>query len=206
MKLETNVQRYAPRDGYIYDAKKERKAIEEEYDYRSISPGNYLCVSGTNAYAIRERGNDIGCGCADMTHNCNGKEICKHLIGFMLLKNLPDKEISEEMAQLLRDAGWSGTPLTPPDRSTNRRRQPTPDIPEPARKTTPPAPDVQDPANKTTPPAPTKAELRAKYEKMTPEEIIRGMDKNELEINARRGAPMAIAELERREKERAVSA
>ena len=187
MKLEANVKRYAPKDGYIYDAKKERKAIEEEYEYWFISPENYLCVSGNTAYAISVNIKDIGCGCADMTNNCKGKEICKHLIGLMRLKNLPDKEISEDMAQLLRAAGWSGTQLTPPDRSTNRR--------------IPPTPNVQDPTPTATPRAETKAERREKYEKMTPEEIIKGMDKNELVRNASKGAPMAIAELERREKE-----
>lgn len=194
MKLKANITRFAPRDGYICDAKKHDKAIEEEYEFFFISPGYFLCTTEEgDAYAISEYMQKIGCGCEDMTYNCKGKEVCKHLIKFMLLKEMPDKEIKEDMAQLLKAAGWSGTPLTPPDRPENRRRKPK-------------LPNIKDPARKPGKKAAERAERRAQYEKMTPQQIIEGMDRKELEQNARRGAPMAIAELARREAEQAVSA
>ena len=39
MKLHANVTRFAPNDGFICDVETQRKAIEEEYDFFSISPG-----------------------------------------------------------------------------------------------------------------------------------------------------------------------
>jgi len=184
MKLEANVTRFAPNDGYIMDADKQRKAAEEHYEFSFISPGWYLCVSGDHAYAISEYMQKIGCGCADMRMRCKGKEVCKHLIQFMNLPNLPDKDITHEFRELLEAAGWSGTVLTPPDRPENRKRQKLPNIHDPARK-----PGKQ---------AATRAEKMKRFESMTPEQIVAEMDEKTLEQNARRGAPMAIAEVQRR--------
>jgi len=185
MKLESNVTRFAPNNGYIIDVEKERKAAEEHYEYFFISPGWYLCVSEGNAYVISEYLLKIGCACADMTYNCKGKEICKHLIHFMNRENLPDRNISEEMVQLLQAAGWSGKVLTPPDRPENRRRKPK-------------LPNVHDPARKPGWQAATRAERMKRYASMTPKQIVAEMDGKELERNARRGAPLAITELQRR--------
>ena len=59
-------------------------------------------------------------------------------------------------------------------------------------------PHVHDPARTATPQAAQRAERRARYNRMTAEEIVRYMPDKELSRNARRGAPMAIAEQERR--------
>lgn len=195
MKLEANVTRFGPENGYIYEAAKEAKAIAEAdgWIYRFISPGYYLCITEDKAYAISMYKQKIGCGCADMTYNCTGKEVCKHLIMFMRLENLPDRDISEEMRQLLEAAGWSGTTLTPPDHPSTRHQKSG-------------RPNIRDPKRKPRTKAEERAERRAQYEMMTPEEIIQGMGETELEQNAKKGAPMAIAEMARREAERAVSA
>lgn len=192
MKLEANITRFAPSDGFICEVDKHRKATEENYDLRFISPGYYLCIHEGNAYAISDYKGKIGCACADMTFNCKGKEVCKHLEKFMRLKELPSNPIDDEMIQLLEAAGWSGQKLTPPARPAQQTRQRLPNIHDPARK-----PVKQ---------AATRAEKRKRYEQMTPEQIIAEMGDKELESNANRGAPMAIAELARREAERAVSA
>jgi len=194
MKLEAEMTRFAPRDGYICDIEKERKATSEVYEYFLISPGYFICKNEDKAYTISEYLQKISCSCADMTYRCAGKEVCKHLIQFMMLENPQElPEIREDMAQLLIASGWSGTPLTPPDRPENRRQRPR-------------LPNIHDPERKPVQKAAARAKKRDAYEKMTPEEIIRGMDGKELERNARRGAPMAIAELNRREAERAKEA
>ena len=184
MKLHANVTRFAPNDGYIMDAEKEKKAREEHYELFFISPGWFLCISGENAYCISQYMQKIGCSCYDMRMRCKGKEVCKHLIQFMNLKDLPDKDISGEFRELLEAAGWSGTVLKPPDRPENRQRQKLPNIKDPARK---PAPQ-----------AAQRTEKKKTYAGMTAEQIVQGMDIKELERNARRGAPMAIAEVQRR--------
>ncbi len=192
MKLEANITRFAPNDGYICDVDKHRKATEEDYDFRFISPGYYLCVHEGNEYAISEYNGKIGCACADMTYNCKGKEICKHLDKFMRLKELPTNPIDEGMIQLLEAAGWSGQKLTPPKIPEQRKRKKLPNIHDPART---PQPKAEE-----------RADRRKRYDSMTPEQIIAEMPSDELERNAHRGAPMAIAELARREAKRAVSA
>jgi len=194
MKLESEMTRFAPRDGYICDVEKERKATSEVYEYFLISPGYFLCISEGKAYTISEYMQKISCSCADMTFRCKEKEVCKHLIQFMMLKNPHDlPEIHEDMAQLLKAAGWSGSVLTPPDRPETRKRKPK-------------LPNIHDPDRKTQPQATTRAEKHKKYTSMTPEQIIAEMGGKELERNARKGGVLAIAELARRESERAVSA
>ena len=54
-----------------------------------------------------------------------------------------------------------------------------------------------------TPAAAERAERRRRYARQTPAEIVAQMPPAELERNARRGAPMAIAEQERRQAEAA---
>lgn len=185
MKLEANITRFAPRDGYIMDAKKAKKAIEEVCEFWLISPGYYLCTTEEgNAYAISQYMDRIGCGCKDMTFNCTGKDICKHLIRFMHLKELPDKEIREDMAQLLRAAGWSGTPLTPPDRPEQRQR--------------PKLPNIHDPDRKPVPQATQREKRKQSYDGKSADQIIEEMDDETLERNARKGGVMAKAELARR--------
>jgi hypothetical protein len=193
MKLAANITRFAPTLGFICDVETNKKATEEEYDFRFISPGYYLCITEEgNAYVISEYNGEIGCACADMTYNRKGKEICKHGDKFMRLKDLPTKPIDEEMIQLLEAAGWSGTVLTPPDRPENRQR--------------PRLPNIHDPERKPAPQAKQREKAKKTYKGMTTEQIVRGMDIKELERNARKGGVAAQAEMERREAERAVSA
>lgn len=127
-----------------------------------------------------------------MTFNCKGKDVCKHLIAFMNLKDLPDRDISEEQAQLLKAAGWSGKKLSPPDRPEQRKRKKLPNI--------------HDPARKPQPQAATHVDDHKRYASMTPEEILRETPQKKLETYARRGAPLAIVEVARRKAEQAVSA
>ena len=192
MKLHANVTRFAPNDGYIVDVETQRKATEEEYEFFGISPGWFLCVNGDNAYAISEYMQKIGCGCEHMTYRCKEKEVCKHLTKFMSLDDTQFGDISEEMAELLQAAGWSGTPLTPPDRPENRSKKPK-------------LPNIHDPERKPAPQAAQRAKVKKEYEGRTAEQIVQGMDTKELERNARRGGLMAIAEVQRRKAE-AVSA
>ena len=187
MKLHANVTRFAPDDGYIMDAEKEKKAREEHYELFFISPGWFLCISGENAYCISQYMQKIGCSCYDMRMRCKGKEVCKHLIQFMNQKDLPDKDISGEFRELLEEEGWSGTVLKPPDRPENRQRQKLPNIKDPARK---PAPQ-----------ATQRAKVKNEYEGRTAEQIVQGMNLKELERNARKGGVAAQAELSRREAE-----
>jgi hypothetical protein len=185
MKLEANITRWAPNDGFICDVDVYRKASGEKYDFRFISPSYYLCITESgNAYVISEYKNKIGCACQDMTFNRTGKEVCKHLEKFMRIKDISLPDISEDMAQLLKAAGWSGSVLTPPDRPETRQRPRLPNIEEPARKPAPQAAQ-REKANKT-------------YKGMTTEQIVRGMDIKELKRNARRGGIAAQAELTRR--------
>ena len=134
----------------------------------------------------------IGCGCEHMTYRCKGKEVCKHLVRFMSLEDTQFGNISEEMAELLQAAGWSGTPLTPPDKPENRSKKPK-------------LPNIHDPARKPAPQAAQRAKAKKTYEGMTTEQIVRGMDLKELERNARKGGVATQAELARRKAE-AVSA
>lgn len=194
MKLEANITRFAPRDGYICDATRHDKAIAEaeDYDFRFISPGYFLCIHGGTAYAISEYKGKIGCACADMTYRCKGKEICKHGQIFLSLDDYPSKPIDTDMEQLLKAAGWAGKKLSPPDRPEQRRR--------------PKLPNIHDPARKPQPQAATRADQHKRYASMTPEEIIRETPQEKLETYASRGAPLAITEVERRIAEQEVSA
>ena len=188
MKLHANVTRFAPDEGYIMDVEKERKAHEEHYEFFFISPGWYLCVSGENMYAISQYMQKIGCGCHDMTFSCTNRAVCKHLIKFMSLEDTQFGDLSEEMAELLQAAGWSGTPLTPPDRPENRSKKPK-------------LPNIHDPERKPAPQAKQREKTKKEYEGRTAEQIVQGMDIKELERNARKGGVAAQAELARREAE-----
>jgi len=192
MKLEANITRFAPNNGYICDVEKQRKAVAEEYEMRLISPGFYLCTHDNNAYAISEYMGKIGCACYDMTHGCKGKEVCKHLVKFMTLKDLSLPEISQDQRELLEAAGWSGTVLTPPQKQQQPKQQ-QPKQQQPKQQ----QPKVTEPAVKSQPQA-TRIGNREKYEGKTPAQIIAQMPLEELKRNARKGGVMAVAELQRR--------
>ena len=193
MKLEATLTRTAPTLGYICDVATNTKAVAEadEYDWRMISPGYFLCIHGETAYVISEYARKISCACQHHRMRLKGDDVCKHLVAFMKLENLPSKPIDADMGQLLKAAGWIGRKLHPPALPKPGKKK-LPNIPAPALK---PAPTD---ANIATVPVATKADRMKRFDGMTPEQIIAEMDNATLKQNAGRGAPMAIAELERR--------
>ena len=60
------------------------------------------------------------------------------------------------------------------------------------------APPLHDPARTPATAAAERAARRARYARQTPAEILREMPADVLERNRRRGAPLAIAETQRR--------
>jgi hypothetical protein len=60
------------------------------------------------------------------------------------------------------------------------------------------APPLHDPARAPSSAAAERATRRARYARMTPAEIVAEMPAGVLERNRRRGAPLAIAEAQRR--------
>lgn len=185
MKLEATLTRTAPTLGYICDAATNDRAIAEanEYDWRMISPGFYLCIHGERAYVVSEHLKRIACACQHHRMRLKGDDVCKHLVAFMELRDLPSKPIDADMGQLLKAAGWIGRKLHPPA------------LPKPGKKK---PPNVHDHARKPVPQAATRATSKTKYESMTTEQILRSMDDTELRRNASKGGTAAIAELERR--------
>lgn len=183
MKLFATITRTAPSLGFICDVTRHDKAIAEaeDYDFRMISPGYYLCIHGVNAYVMSAYLAKTGCACYDMTYHCKGKEACKHVQIFGTLNNLPSTPIDEDMEQLLKAAGWTGRKLHPP-----------------AQAKKPKLPNIHDPARKPQPQAASRADQRKTYASMTSEEILRETPQKKLETYARRGAPLAIAEVQRR--------
>ena len=181
IKLEANITRLAPRLGFRYDVERDKKSREESYRFEMISPGYYLCITEDDkAYAISETQKTMGCACKDMTYRCKPPyDVCKHLIAFARLPDVPTAPLSPIYEQLLRAAGWTGSNLHPP---TKKKK----------------LPNIHDPARKPGKQAATRAEQHKRYASMTPEEIIRETPQAKLETYATRGAPMAIKEVQRR--------
>jgi len=193
MKLEATLTRTAPAFGYICDAATNDRAFAEvdEYDWRMISPGYYICIHGERAYVVSEHLKRIACACQHHRMRLKGDDVCKHLVAFMELRDLPSKPIDEGMGQLLKATGWIGRKLHPPALPKPGKKK-LPNTPAPALK---PAPTIR---KSPIVPVATKAERRNKFDGMTPEQIIAEMDNATLKQNAGRGAPMALAELDRR--------
>jgi hypothetical protein len=189
MILEAKVTTFARRLGYVSDVERSRRAAEDgaKYRWEVIRPEHYVSIHGERAYVLIATAKTIGCACPDMSHRCRVGEVCKHVIMFSNLPELPTTPVSDEIAALLRAAGWTGSNehLCPPTKAAQAQA--------PSRQ-----PPIQDPERKPTTQAETRAERRERYGGMTPEEIIAGMSDKELKTNAARGAQMAIAELERR--------
>ena len=183
MKVEAHITRTAPIFGYICDVDKNNKAIAEaeEYDWRLISPGYYICKHDEIAYVLSEYRGRIACSCGDMKYRCQGSEVCKHIIAFLKLKNLPSKPIDQDMEQLLKAAGWIGKKLHPP--ATPKKEK---------------LPPIKDPERKPQPQAERRAVSHQSYEGKTAEQIVKEMPLKELRRNARKGGIAAIAELQRR--------
>ena len=186
MKLEANITRTAPTLGFVCDIETERKARAEEkdYDFRLISPGFFLCIHAGSAYAISEYQKRLGCACQNMTYRLKGNDACKHINAFYALKDYPLKPIDQETETLLKAAGWIGRKLHPPA------------LPDPKKRKK--LPNVKDPERKPQPQAAQRAAKYQSYEGKTAEQIVREMSLPELRRNARKGGPVAIAELQRR--------
>lgn len=189
MILDARVTTFARRLGYVSDVERSRRAAEDGAKYRwdVICPEHYVSIHGERAYVLIATAKTIGCACPDMSHRCRAGEVCKHVIMFSNLPELPTTPVSDEIVALLMAAGWTGSNehLCPPTKAAQAQ---APSI----------QPPIQDPERKPTTQAETQAERRRRYTSMTPEEIIEGMSDKDLKTNADRGAPMAIAELERR--------
>ena len=184
MNLHANIQRTAPAFETTSDLATDTAGAQEEYDFRFISPGYFLCIHGDNAYAISEYKKRIGCACEDMTYRCKPpRDACKHIRGFVLLKEYPTNPIDAGMIQLLKAAGWIGAKLHPPD------------LPKKAKKKLPHAksPERQ-------PQAATRAQKSAQYAGKSTIEIVKAMSNEEVRKNAAKGGVACIAEKERREK------
>ena len=175
MKLHADIVRRAPRLGSVSDVETDRKATEEgpEYKWWKITLGQYMCEHGENTYKIEDDGKTISCACEYMTYRCRPGEICKHIIAYLKLRSPPAVAPMGELKRLLQDAGMMGDQTQPPAKAKPER---TP-----------------------APPAESRSERRKRYDEMTAEEIVRGMDDVELNRNAGKGGVAAIAELERRE-------
>ena len=185
MNLEANIIRTAPTLGFICDISTETKAAaeQEEYDYRMISPGYYLCVHGEHAYAMSAYLTKTGCACPTMTYRLKGDDACKHIRNLAMLPELPLKPIDREMKELLEAAGWIGHKLHPPAPPSQKRKK---------------LPNAHDPARKPQPQAATRARKHDEYAGKTTEQIVRAMPLKEVEKNAGKGGVACVAELRRR--------
>jgi len=174
VKLHTDIVRRAPRLGSVSEVATDRKATDKgsEYKWWKIVLGQYVCEHGENAYKIEDDGKTISCACENMTYRCRPGETCEHIVAYLKLRSPPTTAPVGELKRLLQDAGMLGDQPQPPAKA------------EPER--TP------------TPQAETRAERQERYEGMTAEEIVRGMDNAELKRNANNGGLAAIAELKRR--------
>jgi hypothetical protein len=151
MNLHANIQRTAPAFETTSDLATDTAGAQEEYDFRFISPGYFLCIHGEN----------IGCACEDMTYRCKPpRDACKHIRGFVRLQEYPTNPIDAGMIQLLKAAGWIGSKLHPPD------------LPKPAKKK---LPNIKAPERKPQPQATTRAQKHAEYAGKSTEQIVRGM-------------------------------
>jgi hypothetical protein len=181
IKLEANITRLAPRNGYRYDVARDKKSREESYQFQMISPGYYLVVSGSKAYAISETQKTMGCACEDMTYRCTPPhDVCKHLIAFARLPDVPTAPLSPVYEQLLRAAGWTGERLHPPELKQEKKK----------------LPPLRDPARQESPRAASRAAVRDSN--LSIAERVAAMSLAECKQNAARGGVACIADLKRR--------
>lgn len=182
IRLDAHITRVAPRLGFCYTVARDKKAREESYVFQMISPGFYLCVTATGkAYAISETQKSVGCACEDMTYRLKENDVCKHLIAFARLPDVPMAPLSPVYEQLLRAAGWTGERLHPPEPKQEKKK----------------LPPIHDPARQESSKAPARAAARTNGSRST-DEIMAEMPLQKVKQNARRGASAAIAELEKR--------
>lgn len=185
MNLHATITRTAPAFETTSDLATETAGAQEEYDFRFISPGYFLCIHGDNAYAISEYKKRIGCACEDMTYRCKPpRDACKHIRGFVRLQEYPTNPIDAGMIQLLKAAGWIGSKLHPPDLPRKKKQ----------------LPNIKDPERSPQPQATTRAQKHAEYAGKSTDEIVRGMSNGDVIRNASKGGVACVAELERRKK------
>lgn len=214
MKLHPLVSSRAPRNGYVCDVATNKKAREEgkDYKYYVISPGYYACKSNEEIYVVEETAKTVGCSCQAMTFrkDKNHADVCKHIVAMGFLDETPATPLTEALKKLFRWNGWIGENfLIPPASYTQtqgRKKKPKPlppqePTPDPGRK------------KKTRQPMITTADRskvieaaeRHKWDGMSPAQMCEAMDDVELNKNARRGGVAALAEVERRKKEKEAS-
>lgn len=189
--IRTVIERYAPQDGYVCDAKDFEQAHNEKQEYRMISPGYYLCCTSDRVYLISEYKGEIGCSCEEMS-NMTGKQVCKHLIGFLELDEPPFKPAGPIYEEILKAQGWTGAKLHPPGYGHRNGA---------AQNKGTPAPPLHDPERKPKPQAAQRATRKRSYDGMTPEEIIRETPLQKVQKYAKSGSQLAKDELKRREAE-----
>ena len=185
MKLDWRIVKRAKRYGFVSSADRDLKARQEQHLYKwyMIGTGSYACVHGARAHVIEETQATLACSCMDMVHRCRDGEVCKHVIAFSHLSQLPVQPVPDEIAVLLRDQGWTGERLLlPPDDLAQETRE------EESTK----------PTHRTAYTEPEKKEQSAKYDGLTPAQMCEAMGDAELRQNVRRGGVAAIAELKRR--------
>lgn len=119
MPFDERVSHYAKRGSEIIDSDREAKSKAEKYTFSRISKGNYACETGKapgdEGYLIRVIDDRIGCSCSDMTFNCKGNEICKHIIRFLAMGRVPENIAPDWITGFLRGMGWTGLEPTPPE-------------------------------------------------------------------------------------------
>ena len=204
------------------DVERDLKARQEGHDFRwyLVGGGHYACVHGGNAYVLSVDTVSIGCSCPDMTYHCREGEVCKHVIAFNCLMELPSELYPAVLDKLFRADGWTGDRLLAP---------PVPalePVPVPPKETEKPVPEPEPPTfteivdkvEKTTSPeassqierlsknrkrsqAEINRENMRRFDGLTPSQMCEMMDDKELRMNARKGGVAAIAELEKRRKE-----
>ena len=145
MKIEP-VQRYVPRNQVVIPFKTLEKAAAEadEYKFSRISKNHYACEHGENVHIIIEKDGAIGCSCAAMTF-AHDNDVCKHIAAFLKRSSPPTDLPSAEILAALKEAGWTGLSLTPPEATSNpdgNDNEGDDPVPDGAPKPKPPEPEL----------------------------------------------------------------
>ena len=135
------VQRYVLRNETVIPFKTLEKASEEaaEYKFSRISKNHYACKHD-NVYIIIEKDGAIGCSCAAMTF-AHDNDVCKHIAAFLKRSSPPTELPSAEILAALKEAGWTGLSLMPPETTSDpdgESNDGSDPVPENAPKPTPP--------------------------------------------------------------------
>jgi len=179
IKLDSKIVMKAKRHGYISTADRDMKARQEQhrYTWHMISTGFYACINGEKAHVVEATQRTIGCSCMDMIFRCRPGEVCKHVLAFGHLAQLPVQPVTDEIDGLLRAQGWTGERLLlPPVEAAKEPETQEPETPEPE----------------------SPKQNKQRFDGLTPNQMCEAMDDEELNRNARRGGVAAIAEQKHR--------